>query len=211
MDCSKAIKVYIDIVAHELKDVDDHREELFGKQLVLRLSEWGSSCRHDVLFQVFSTRDPRFQMVFVLKLSWLDPDLKHYKSSITVRDRSGFTKLHLRQLDVVITKMYCNGDIEFIEWSDRLQKRHLLRKHEYFSIQDPEWKEYFFPSYTFLNMQNDAVQPGETRRLLWCGEEGGFVSYTVKYDAKFKEKLDLRAFPKDLQLCRTVSLSKLSA
>ncbi|CAE7781601.1 Glra2 [Symbiodinium sp. CCMP2592] len=170
VDCSKAIKVYIDIVAHELKNVDDHREE--------------------------------FQMVFMLKLSWLDPDLKHFKSSITVRDRSGFTKLHLRQLDVVITKMYCNGDIEFIDNSNLSQKRQLLRKHDYFSIQEPEWKEYFFPSYIFLNMKDDAVQPIETRRLLWCGEEGGFVSYTVKYDAKFKEKLDLRAFPKDLQLCR---------
>ncbi|CAE7890308.1 Peptidoglycan-N-acetylglucosamine deacetylase [Symbiodinium microadriaticum] len=170
VDCSKAIRVYIDMVAHELKNVDDHREE--------------------------------FQMVFMLKLSWLDPDLKNFKSSITVRERSGFTKLHLRQLDVVITKMYCNGDIEFIELSDLSQKRQLLRKHDYFSIQEPEWKEHFFPSYTFLNMQNDAVQPLETRRLLWCGEEGGFVSYTVKYDAKFKEKLDLKAFPQDLQLCR---------
>eukprot|EP00437_Effrenium_voratum_P031260 CAMPEP_0181397072 /NCGR_PEP_ID=MMETSP1110-20121109/270_1 /TAXON_ID=174948 /ORGANISM="Symbiodinium sp., Strain CCMP421" /LENGTH=147 /DNA_ID=CAMNT_0023518847 /DNA_START=133 /DNA_END=576 /DNA_ORIENTATION=- len=98
--------------------------------------------------------------------------------------------------------MYCNGDIEFIDVSDHSQKRQLLRKHDYFSIQEPEWKEHFFPSYTFLNMQNDAVQPLETRRLLWCGEEGGFVSYTVKYDAKFKEELDLRAFPQDLQLCR---------
>ena len=31
VDCSKAIRVFIDMVAHELKNVDDHREELFGK------------------------------------------------------------------------------------------------------------------------------------------------------------------------------------
>ena len=33
MDCTEAVKVYIDIVGHELKAVDDHREELPDQQI----------------------------------------------------------------------------------------------------------------------------------------------------------------------------------
>ena len=58
----------------------------------------------------------------MLKLAWLDPDLKNFKSVITVRDPKGETKLHLQQLEVVVTKMYANGDIEFIDLSDPEQK-----------------------------------------------------------------------------------------
>ena len=33
VDCTEAVKVYIDIVGHELKTVDDHREELPDQQI----------------------------------------------------------------------------------------------------------------------------------------------------------------------------------
>lgn len=169
VDCTEAVKVYIDIVGHELKAVDDHREE--------------------------------FRMVFMLKLAWLDPDLKNFKSVITVRDPKGETKLHLQQLEVVVTKMYANGDIEFIDLSDPEQKTQIKLRRDYLSLREPEWKECFFPTFSFINMQNDPAPTG-TRKLLWCYDKGGFVSYTVKYDATFKECFDLTNFPKDHQLCR---------
>ena len=142
-------------------------------------------------------------MVFVMKLGWLDPDLKNFKSRISVRETNGTSNLHLRKLDVVITKMYVNGDVEFIDLSDPKQRVQTLCKGEYFGIQDPDWHEYFFPSYTILNLKHGADATGETRRLLWCDEAGGFTSYRIRFDAKLQETMDLRNFPRDRQLCRT--------
>ncbi|CAE7781571.1 Glra2 [Symbiodinium sp. CCMP2592] len=170
VDCSQAIKVYVDIAAHELKSVDDNNEQ--------------------------------FHMVFVMKLGWLDPDLKNFKSRISVRATPGTSDLHLRKLDVVITKMYANGDVEFIDLSDPRQRVQTFRKGEYFGIQDPDWNEYFFPSYTILNLKHGADATVETRRLLWCDEKGGFTSYRIRFDAKLQETMDLRNFPRDRQLCR---------
>ncbi|CAE7793707.1 gab-1, partial [Symbiodinium sp. CCMP2456] len=170
VDCSGAIKVYIDIAAHDLKAVDDHHEE--------------------------------FHMVFVLKLSWLDPDLKNYKSRVAVREIDGKSKIHLRKLDVIITKMYANGDIEYIDMSDVHQTVQNLRKNEYVTIQEPDWSEYFFPSYSILNLQHGTENQVVFRKLLWSDENGGFATYSIKYDATLKESLDLRRFPLDRQLCR---------
>ncbi|CAE7235859.1 GLRB [Symbiodinium sp. CCMP2592] len=170
VDCSGAIKVYIDIAAHDLKAVDDHHEE--------------------------------FHMVFVLKLSWLDPDLKNYKSRVAVRDIDGESKIHLRKLDVVITKMYANGDIEYIDMSDDHHIVKNLRKKEYVTIQEPDWSKYFFPSYSILNLQHGTDNQVVFRKLLWSDENGGFATYSIKYDATLKESLDLRRFPLDRQLCR---------
>ena len=142
-------------------------------------------------------------MVFVMKLGWLDPDLKNFKSRISVRETKGTSNLHLRKLDVVITKMYANGDVEFIDLSDSKQRVQTLRKGEYFGIQDPDWNEYFFPSYTILNLKHGADATVETRRLLWCDEAGGFTSFCIRFDAKLQETMDLRNFPRDRQLCRT--------
>ena len=152
----------------------------------------------------------RFHMVFVLKLSWLDPDLKNYKSRVAVREIDGKSKIHLRKLDVIITKMYANGDIEYIDMSDVHQAVQNLRKNEYVTIQEPDWSEYFFPSYSILNLQHGTENQVVFRKLLWSDENGGFATYSIKYDATLKESLDLRRFPLDRQLCRTVRLPSAS-
>ncbi|CAE7860321.1 GLRA1 [Symbiodinium necroappetens] len=168
VDCSRAIKVYVDVNPHELKKVDDQNEE--------------------------------FNMIFVLKLAWLDPDLKNFESEVTLRQTVSADEPHLTRKKILLKRKYANGDIDFVEHGTKHAQT--LSKFDYVNLKDPDWSQHFFPDFSFLNMQNDALQTLEKRTLLWCGDEGGFVSYSMKYYATFQESLELHSFPLDRQLCR---------
>ena len=145
-------------------------------------------------------------MIFVLKLAWLDPDLRNFETEVTLRNEGEGKESKERHLDrkrILLTRKYANGDIQFVDLDDATQRMQTLSKSEYVSMKDPVWADYFFPDFSFLNMQNEGVRTLERRTLLWCGDMGGFVSYSMKYYATFQESLELHSFPLDRQLCRT--------
>ncbi|CAE7494144.1 Glra2, partial [Symbiodinium pilosum] len=154
-------------------------------------------------------QNEEFSMIFVLKLFWLDPDLKHFETTLTVRNPDDSLEAHLRDMKVLITKMFANGDLEYVDLSNGPKQKRIMKKDDYIAIQDPNWERYFFPDFSFLNLQDEAKKLLDSKTLLWSGPKGGFVCCSVKYDATFQEGLELKYFPLDRQLCRiTISAEK---
>ncbi|CAE7270927.1 Glra2, partial [Symbiodinium pilosum] len=121
-----------------------------------------------------------------------------------------FVERHLKDMEVLVTKKYENGDIEYVELGDdpnktsrvEVQNKKTIQKDEYIRMAEPDWARYFHPEFSFINMVDEDKKITDKKVLLWSNEEGGFVSYTMKYDATFQEPLELQRFPLDGQLCR---------
>lgn len=176
VNCEKTIAVALDIAPHELKEVSNEKEQ--------------------------------FELVFIMKMYWQDPKLHSFKTKIT-RRRPKADPVEavdpLEEVKGIVRRKYKNGDLLFIEQEGESYKPAvLLRRSDYVLMEDPDWKIYFFPTYTFLNLVRTEAQTEEPiMNLLWCDEEkGGFVEFRRRYDAVFQESLELKMFPLDRQICR---------
>lgn len=176
VNCEKTIPVALDIAPHELKEVSNEKEQ--------------------------------FELVFIMKMYWQDPKLHSFKTKIT-RHRPKDDPIEavdpLEEVKGIVRRKYRNGDLLFIEQEgERYKPAVILRRSEYVFMEEPDWKIYFFPTYTFLNLVRTEAQTEEPMmNLLWCDEEkGGFVEFRRRYDAVFQESLELKMFPLDRQICR---------
>eukprot|EP00435_Cladocopium_sp_Y103_P039457 s1014_g10.t1 len=156
VNCENTIPVALDIAPHELKQVNNQMEQ--------------------------------FELVFIMKMFWQDPKLHSFKTRIT-RQRSKADPVQaldpLEEVTGIVRRKYRNGDLLFIEQQGESYKPAvILRRSEYVFMEEPDWKKYFFPTYTFLNLK------------------GGFVEFRRRYDAVFQEPMELRKFPLDRQICR---------
>lgn len=148
----------------------------------------------------------RFELVFIMKMYWLDPLLHSFPTKLIRRRPEPQLKPFeppLQEVEGIVRRKYKNGDLLFVEKEGdaRYKKAVLIKKDDYVKMEEPAWDHYFFPNYTFLNLVSTDGDAG-CAKLQWCGEEGGFVEYARRYDAVFQETLELRRFPMDRQLCR---------
>lgn len=146
----------------------------------------------------------QFELVFIMKMYWQDPKLHSFKTKITRRSNDDSVD-PLEEVKGIVRRKYKNGDLLFIEQEgENYKPAVILRKSEYVFMEEPDWKIYFFPTYTFLNLVSTEAQTEDRiMSLLWCDEEnGGFVEFRRRYDAVFQEAMELKMFPLDRQICR---------
>jgi len=176
VNCSEAIKVYVDLAPQELKRVDDQKEQF---SLIFVLQLWWL--------------DPNLKN-FQSKLRISRP---------LQRPNGQKSERFLQEIDIVVRTLRENGDLVYEELETGMIYE--AKKSEYTFLQPPNWEGHFFPEHSFINQADAEEGQGihmQKKQLLWCDENGGFVHYKAKCDRVFEETLELRRFPVDSQLCR---------
>lgn len=173
VDCSGAKKVYMDVRPHDLKRIDDAREQ-FGLVFVLQLW-WMDPDLRD------------FPSKLVLRKPDAPGDVPYIQEiDVVVRRLDLDGTLTYEELPHRHGRRTAKKD-EYVYLHPPAWKYHFFPKYTIMNkVFDEEAKE------------DQAFEP----ELLWCNEEGGFVQCRVRYDTTFEEPLELNTFPVDRQLCR---------
>ena len=172
VDCSRAIKVYVDMRPQELKRIDDENEQ-FGLVFVLKLW-WRDPRLKNFKAQLCIEKEAPNTAPFLEEIDVVVREL-HEDGTLVFED---FQKLGSRQT---------RKKHEYVSISPPKWENHFFPKHTFINQVDAE--------------AQGGIHIAE-RQLLWCNEAGGVVEYKAKYDRVFEETLELKEFPMDRQLCR---------
>uniref|UniRef100_A0A7S2ME05 Neurotransmitter-gated ion-channel ligand-binding domain-containing protein n=1 Tax=Alexandrium andersonii TaxID=327968 RepID=A0A7S2ME05_9DINO len=142
-----------------------------------------------------------FGLIFTVNLWWIDPDMRNVSTKVILRP-SKSSQAGAQEVAGTLLRKYSNGDIKFKEDGEGTPR--LIKARDYIKLRDPIWDDYFYPVFTFINI----MDKDEDRLLLkqqelkWSSEKGSLVQCKLKYNATFRESLELHTFPLDRQVLR---------
>lgn len=162
-----------------------------------------------------------FTAVFTLRLYWIDPALRNFRSRIKYLDGQGniceVTGLVIgccgynQQTKLVIQKAKeeSANEKQCTCWKEKLDiekelsdDKQCIAPTDVWYQSQPDWDEAFRPKWSVMNMVGAEEVLYHNCQLQFCSSAGGHVMEKYKIQATFNERLELHDLPFDKQVLR---------
>ncbi|CAE7576124.1 unnamed protein product [Symbiodinium sp. CCMP2456] len=157
----------------------------------------------------------KFQAIFVLEFTYVDPTLHNKWLTLKYRDNDGTVKttyaqvLGVMRTDssrlVIRTGRRNPASLEIIqvEAATQMNIADVLALSLPAELrQDDGWSEHFALDWSFMNAVEEAKIMMQSRHIEYFSARGAHVKYKAKFNGLFSERLELNAMPFDRQLLR---------